>query len=121
MTCIKVEVDNKNLMKGKKYIMYNIGVKISWKCSLLNDSWSSLNSKAPCTEKARLTASMFVLGIISRDPLPRVDILWRNSWKWIKLLFFKKYQNEVKIKIYNRKYIEKANDEYLCRHVIVWT
>ena len=42
--------------------------------SFLKISGCSLNSKAPCTGEARLPASMFVLGIIYQDPLPRVDI-----------------------------------------------
>ena len=67
--------------------MYNIGaeswcllnvsslimcLKLQKDVSFLQISRSSSTSRAPCTGKGRLPASMIVLGLISRDPPPRV-------------------------------------------------
>ena len=49
--------------------------------SFLKFSGSSLNSRALCTEKARLRAFRFVLGVLSQGLLLRVDILWLNCLK----------------------------------------
>ena len=57
---------------------FGICLNLQRNISFLDVSGSSLNSKAPCMEKARLPASIIALGKISQDPLPRVDILWLN-------------------------------------------